>query len=191
MFEIKTFLQVHGFNPTDEDFLKNYRPQHISLDDSSQVKEYFDHRKFTPEYINMLITIKYKNKIVIGIDCSSGLDLWEQTYMPAVECYLDEQKVAIMYGSDPITMKIDSLDNMLLNFLIIDDWEPRETRVKAILPQKEFLEVLLDGAEQFWKVLLDYKVFEEKAMRGSTPRDYSVQMIEKVKELRERVKLLN
>jgi len=181
MFKISTFLVefCHG----DE--------RHISLDDSLKLREVFEHRKFTPEYIQLHVMIQYNDQIVVGNDIPSGLDLWEQTYIPAIEGYLNERKVEIMYGIDPITLKIGSIGNNLLEFLIIGDWEPKETYANAILPQKEFCKALLDEAEQFWKVLREFKVFEEKEIRESTPSDYPVQIIEEIKELRERVKLLN
>ena len=181
MFKISTFL-VEFCNGAE---------RHTSLDDFLKLREIFEHRKFTPEYIQMHIMIQYNDQIVVGKNIPSGLDLWKQTYISAVKGYLDERKVEIMYGIEPITLKIDSIDNNLLDFQIIGDWEPKVTYAKVILPQKAFLEALLNEAEQFWKVLLECKVFEGKAKRESTPSDYPVQMIEEVKQLRERVKLLN
>ena len=181
MFKISTFLVEFC----------NGEERYISLDDSLKLREVFEHRKFTPEYIQLHVMIQYNDQIVVGNDIPSGLDLWEQTYISAVEGYLDERKVEIMYGIEPIRLKIDSIDNNLLDFQIIGEWEPKVTFAKAILPQKEFLEALLDEAEKFWNVLLECKVFEGKAKRESTPSDYPVQLIEEVKQLRERVKLLN
>ena len=181
MFKINTFLVKFC----------NGEERYISLDDSFKLREVFEHRKFTPEYIQLHITIQYNDQIVVGNDIPSGLDLWRTTYITAVESYLDEQKVEIMYGINPITLKIDSIDNNLLDFQIIGEWKPNVTLAKAFLPQKEFLKALLDEAEQFWNVLLEYKVFEGKAKRETTPSNYPVQMIKEVKQLRDRVKLLN
>lgn len=181
MFKISTFLVE--FCSVDE--------RHISLDDSLELKEFFERKKFTPEHIQLHVRIQYYDQIVAGNDIPSGLDLWEHTYTSAVEGYLDERKVEIMYGIDPYVMKLKSINNSLLEFSIEGEWEPFEVFAQAILPEREFLDAILDGAEQFWKVLLEFKVFEEKEIRESTPSDYPVQKIEEIKELRERVKLLN
>ena len=181
MFKISTFLVE--FYSGDE--------RHISLDDSLKLREVFEHQKFTPEYIQLHVIIQYNDQIIVGNDIPGGLDLWEQTYTSAVEGYLDERKVEIMYGIDPYIMKLKSINNSLLEFSIEGKWEPVEVFAQAILPEREFLDAILDGAEQFWKVLLEFKIFEEKEIRETTPSDYPVQMIEEIKELRERVKLLN
>jgi hypothetical protein len=181
MFKISTFL-VEFCNGAE---------RHISLDDFLKLREIFEHRKFTPEYIQMHIMIQYDDQIVVGNDIPSGLDLWEQTYIHAVEGYLDERKVEIMYGIDPYIMKLISITSNLLEFSIEGEREPVEVFAQAVLPEREFLDAILDGAEQFWKVLLEFKVFEEKKLRESTPSDYPVQKIEEINALRERVKLLN
>jgi hypothetical protein len=181
MFKINTFVVEFC---SDEE-------RHISLDDSLKLKKVFEHRKFTPEYIQLHIMIQYNDQIVVGNDIPSGLDLWEQTYIHAVEGYLDERKVEIMYGIDPYIMKLISITSNLLEFSIEGEREPVEVFAQAVLPEREFLDAILDGAEQFWKVLLEFKVFEEKKLRESTLSDYPVQKIEEINELRERVKLLN
>ncbi|PUB03972.1 hypothetical protein [Paenisporosarcina sp. OV554] len=180
MFKISTFLVEYC----------NGDERQTSLDDSLKLREIFEHRKFTPEYIQMHIMIQYNDQIVVG-NIPSGLDLWEQTYIHAVEGYLDKRKVEIMYGIDPYILKLISINSNLLEFSIEGEWEPVEVFAQAILPEREFLDAILDGAEHFWKVLLEFKVFEEKKLRESTPSDYPVQMIKEIKELRERVKLLN
>ena len=181
MFKISTFL-VEFCNGAE---------RHTSLDDFLKLREIFEHRKFTPEYIQMHIMIQYNDQIVVGNDIPSGLDLWEQTYIHAVEGYLDERKVEIMYGIDPYILKLIQINSNLLVFSIEGEWKPVEVVTQAVLPEREFLDAILDGAEQFWKVLLEFKVFEEKKLRESTPSDYPVQKIEEINALRERVKLLN
>ncbi|TDL78543.1 hypothetical protein [Peribacillus frigoritolerans] len=190
MFEIKTFLGSHSYDNTDPFYSKNPEAKYVSLDDSLKLREYIDHRKFTPEHIQMLITIKYKNQIVVGIDAPSGLDLWEASYMVAMDHYLEEKKVEIMYGIDPILMKLNSIDSNLLEFTIMDEWKAVEVYATAVLPEKEFLVAILDGAEHFWKTLIDYKVFEEKEIRETTPKEYPKLMIEEIEKLREKIKAL-
>lgn len=187
MFEIKTFLEKYS-NKTN---MGNTREAYVGLDESSNLKDYFAFEKFTPEYIQILVTIQYKEKLLIGIDGLNGLDLWEQTYSTAIKQYVENRNAETMYGIDPTLLKLHSLGNGLLRFIIIDEWEPNYVYVDAVLPEKEFLEALLIEAEHFWQVLLDYKVFEEKKMREDTPSDYPAQMIKEVKKLREKVKLLN
>ncbi|OAH59153.1 MULTISPECIES: hypothetical protein [Bacillaceae] len=191
MFEIKTFLEKHSYERPQLDSFEYTREHYIGLDESSKLKDYFAYRKFTPEYIQIHVTIKYKNKTLVGIDGVNGLDLWEQTYLDAIAQYVEKRNAETMYGIDPITLKLTALDNKLLHFLIIDEWEPKYIHAEAVLPEKEFLEALLTAAEHFWQVLLDYKVFEEKKMRETTSSDYPVQMIKQLKKLREKVKLLN
>ncbi|WP_088044665.1 hypothetical protein [Bacillus sp. EAC] len=189
MFEIKTFLELHSYDYTDPYYFNNPEAKYIYLDDSLVIREYFDHRKFTPEHIQMLITIKYKNKIVVGIDAPSGLDLWED-YMVAIEQYLNKKKAELMYGIDPIRLKFKSVDNKKVQFSILDESEPVEVYAKATLPVKEFFESLLDGAEQFWNTLKDNEVFEQKEIRESTPKNYPELRIEEIEKLREKIKTL-
>ncbi|WP_078410711.1 hypothetical protein [Priestia abyssalis] len=160
------------------------------MDDSSKFREYIEHSNFTPKHIQMLITIKYKNEIVVGIDGPSGLDLWEQSYMALVESYLNQEKVNVMYGIEPIVMRIKSLDNHLFEFSITDEWKPIEVYAKAVLPKKEFFEAILDGAERFWNTLNNYKVFEKMDIKEKASIEYPVLMTEKVEKLREKIKIL-
>lgn len=186
MFEIKTFLEKHKI----EDYSIFTRERYIGLEESSKLKDYFaDEKRFTPEYIQMLVTIEYNGKTVIGIDESNGLDLWEQTYSTAIEQYVENRQTETMYGIDPITLKWTSLDGRLLKFVLMSDWS-NEIYVEAILPEKEFLEAMLTEAEHFWQVLIDYKVFEGDNKRKDTPSDYPAQMIKEIKKLREKARLL-
>lgn len=191
MFEIKTFLEKHDYDRTDLYFFEHPRERYIGLDEPSKLQEYFGHKDFTPEYIQMLVTIQYKEKVLMGIDKLNGLDLWEETYLAATKQYVENRSAETMYGIDPVTLKLNALDNRLLQFLIIDDWEPRQVHAEAVLPEKEFLEALLTEAEHFWEVLLENKVFEGKHKREDTPSDYPVQMIKEITKLIEKVKQLS
>ncbi|CAH0276166.1 hypothetical protein [Peribacillus simplex] len=179
MFKISTFLEKT--NEGEESY--------ASLDDSLKLREIFDHRKFTPEHIQMRITIKYNNQVVVGFDVPSGLDLWSD-YMVAIEQYLDGENVERLYGIDPYLIKLVSINNNLLEFSIVGDWEPVEVFAQAVLPEKEFLESILDGAEHFWETLIDYKVFEEKEIGKTTFGEEPKLMIEEIEKLRKKVKTL-
>lgn len=178
MFKISTFLET---NEGDESY--------VSLDDSLKLRGIFEHRKFTPEHIQMRITIKYNNQIVVGVDVPSGLDLWSD-YMVAIEQYLESKNVERFYGIDPYLMKLVSINNNLVDFSIVGDWEPVEVIAQAVLPEKEFLKSILDGAEHFWGTLIKYKVFEEKELRKTTSKEEPKLMIEEIEKLREKVKIL-
>ncbi|CAH0316358.1 hypothetical protein SRABI96_05236 [Peribacillus sp. Bi96] len=183
MFEIKTYLELFSYDHTD------LEASYISIDDSLKLREIIDHRKFTPEHIQMLITISYNNQIVVGIDVPSGLDLWSN-YTVAIERYLGGENVEMLYGVDPYLMKLVSVNNNLLEFSIVGDWEPVEVFAQAVLPEKEFLESILDGAAHFWKTLIDYKVFEGKEIKKTTSKEEPKLMIEEIEKLREKVKTL-
>lgn len=190
MFEIKTFLEKYDYNRTDSYFFECPREKYIGLNESSKLKDYFTHKDFTPEYIQMLVTIQHNDKVLVGIDGLSGLDLWED-YLTAIKQYTEKYNAEVMYGMDPVTLKLTSIENKLVHFLIIDDWEPKQIYAEAVIPEKEFLEALLTEVEHFWELLLKYKVFEGKHKREDTPSDYPAQMIKEVKELQEKVKQLN
>ncbi|MFD9627454.1 hypothetical protein [Peribacillus muralis] len=162
---------------------------YVSLDDYLKLREIFDHRKFTPEHIQMRITIKYNNQIVVGVNVPSGLNLWSD-YMVAIEQYLEGENVERLYGIDLYLMKLVSINNNLLEFSIVGDWEPVKVFAQTVLPEKEFLESILDGAEHFWKTLFDYKVFEEKEIRKTASKEEPKLMIEEIEKLREKVKIL-
>ncbi|OES45899.1 hypothetical protein [Domibacillus iocasae] len=187
MFEIKTFLEKHSYDIADLSLFT--RERYIGLEESSKFKDYFAYRKFSPEYIQMVVTIKYQNKTVIGIDEPDGLSLWEQTYSTAIKQYLKNRQAETMYGIDPVTLKWTSLGNGSLHFILVGEWD-EYIFAEAVLPEKEFLEAMLNEAEHFWQVLLEYKVFEGENKRKDSPKDYPAQMIKEIKELREKVKLL-
>ncbi|KAA0548496.1 hypothetical protein FZW96_07955 [Bacillus sp. BGMRC 2118] len=179
MFEIKTYIQSR--------FDVTHKERYISLEDEQKIREFIGQPKFTPEHIKMLITIKYNDEVVLGIDGPSGLDLWSDTYMAAIEGYLSKGEVEILYGIDPVVMILKPVDSTYVEFIIKDEWQPSEIYAKAKLPRRQFFEALLDGAEQFWKTLICHKVFEEKELRETTPRDYPDVMIRKTNGLREQL----
>ncbi|MFY0783126.1 hypothetical protein AB1K18_22965 [Peribacillus simplex] len=178
MFKISTFLVK-----TSEG-----EESYISLDDSLKLRGIFEHRKFTPEHIQMHIKIQYNDQIIVGNAIPSGLDLWSD-YIVGIEKYLDGENVEMPYGIDPYLMKLISIDSNLLEFSIVGDWEPVEVFAQARLPKKEFLEAILDGATHFWNTLNDYKVFE-KNTKNTTPKEYPKLIIEEIEKLRKKVKTL-
>ncbi|WP_046179323.1 hypothetical protein [Domibacillus tundrae] len=149
MFEIKTFLEKHSYERPNLNSLEYTRAHYIGLEELSKLKDYFAYRKFTPEYIQVHVTIQYKNKVLVGIDAVNGLDLWEQTYLDAIEQYVEMRNAETMYGIDPVILKLTALDNNLLHFLIIDEWKTKHIHAEAVLPEKEFLEALITEAEHF------------------------------------------
>ena len=190
MFKIQTYLVKHSHKRTNLSSFQNTRDDYIGLEESSKLKDYFAYKDFSPEYIHMLVTIQYKDKVLVGIDGLSGLDLWEQTYFVAIEQYVKTRSAETMYGIDPVTLKFQPKDNTFIRFTIIDDWPPNHIYAEAVLPEKEFLGALLMEAVHFWEVLLEYKVFEGENKREDTPSDYPAQMITEVKKLGEKIKLL-
>ncbi|MDF2000218.1 hypothetical protein P2Q57_23390 [Peribacillus frigoritolerans] len=58
--------------------------------------------------------------------------------MVAIEQYLDGENVERLYGIDPYLMKLVLINNNLLEFSIVGDWEPVEVFVQAVLPEKSF-----------------------------------------------------
>ncbi|MFF2287980.1 hypothetical protein [Peribacillus butanolivorans] len=179
MFKISTFLVKTSEGE------KSY----ISLDDSIKLREIFEHRKFTPEHIQMHIEIQYNDQIVVGNGIPSGLDLWTD-YIVGIEQYLDGENVEIPYGIDPYLMKLISINSNLLELSIVGDWEPVKVFAQAILPKREFLEAILDGATHFWNTLYDYKVFKEKNTKNTTPKENPKLIIEEIEKLRKKVKTL-
>lgn len=179
MFKISTFLVE----------ISEGEESYISLDDSFKLREIFEHRKFTPEHIQMHIKIQYNDQIVVGNDIPSGLDLWTD-YIVGIEQYLDGESVEKPYGIDPYLMKLLSINSSLLEFSIVGDWEPVEVFAQAILPKREFLEAILDGATHFWTTLNDFKVFKEKNTKNTTPKEYPKLIFEEIEELRKKVKTL-
>jgi hypothetical protein len=137
----------------------------------------------------MLITIRCQNKIVIGEHCPSGLDLWND-YVQAIKIFLEEGNVELNYGIEPILMKMNTINNTFLNFELIDEWEPNEVYTKAALPKKDFLEALIDGVIHFWTTLHIYQVFEKRAYRKSTPKDYPQLKLNEIDSLKKQVKNL-
>lgn len=190
MFNIKTFFEKHTHELASLNSLEYTRERYIGLKESSQLRDYFAHRKFTPEYMQLLVTVEYRGKVLIGTDGLNGLDLWEQTYFDAIEQYVETGYAETMYGVDPVILKLQAGYDRQLHFLITSDGEPEYIYVDTMLPEKEFLKALLTEAEHFWQVLQDYKVFEQKKMREDTPSDYAVQMIKKTKKLKDIVTLL-
>lgn len=179
MFQISTFLVE----------MSEGEEHYISLDDSLKLRGIFEHRKFTPDYIQMHIMIEFNNQTVVGNDIPSGLDLWND-YILGIEKFLNGENVEIPYGIDPYLMKLISINSNSLDFSIVGDWEPVEVFAQAILPKREFFEAILDGAAHFWNTLIDYKVFEEKEIKDTTSKEYPKLMIKEIEKLSGKVKTL-
>lgn len=177
MFEIKTHLELVSYDYTASNFIRNPRERYIDIDNVPKIRDVIEHRKFTPEFIKQLITITFNNKVVVGFNVPSGLDLWKGSYIPALEDYFREGKSIVMYGIEPVILQLETINDEEVSFSIFGEWEPKEVFANAILPEKQFLEALLDGACHFWQMLIEYKVFEEGRLQENTPRDYPQQMI--------------
>lgn len=187
MFLINTYLELVSYDHTDSYFINNPCARYIDIDDSSRIREIIDHRKFTPELIQQLITITYNNSNIVDFNVPSGLDLWGGSYIPALEKYLFEGNSTKMYGIEPVILQFESVNTNQVSFSIIGDWEPKKTFATAILPEKQLIESLLNSAKHFWEMLIEYKVFEEKMINDTTPRDYPYQMIKKIEGLRKMI----
>ncbi|WP_430510827.1 hypothetical protein [Gottfriedia solisilvae] len=188
MFKINTYLERESFDHSNPYFLQNPKEKFIDIEDSLNISEIIDHKNFTPEHTQELITIKYNNQFIIGFDVPSGLSLWEDTFLPAIAGYLQNGNIEILYGIDPIMLKFEPVNDNQILFMIYDELEPKEIYVNVILPQKEFIESLLDSASHYWGKLSEYKIYEEKEIRESTPRDYPKQMLNTIEELRKKIK---
>ena len=188
MFEINTYLERESFDYSDPYFLQNPKEKYIDVEDSLNIREIIDHKKFTPEHIQELITIKYKKHFIVDFDVPSGLSLWADTIIPAIKGYLQDGNIEILYGIDPIMLRFESVNDNQILFSIYDEFEPKRIYVKEILPQKEFIESLLDSASHYWGKLNEYKIYEEKEIKESTPRDYPKKMLNTIEELRKKIK---
>ncbi|WP_391557903.1 hypothetical protein [Robertmurraya sp.] len=187
MFEIKTYLELESYDYSDPYYMENPSAKYIEIDDLSNIRKIVDHRKFTPEHIQQLITIKYNEMVVVGFEVPSGLSLWESTFIHAIEDYLHVGKVEMMYSIDLEILTLESINNNQMKFSIFHEWDSELVYASAILPEKEFIESMLTEANHYFQKLIDYKIFEEKRLDENTPRDYPQQMIKIVEELRRKI----
>jgi hypothetical protein len=188
MFEIRTYLKFEGYDYTDLFYRENPSAKYIEFDNTENISKIIDHHKFSPEYTQELITITYYDKDVVGFDVPSGLNLWKDSFIPAFEKYLTEGKITeVMYGIEPITLKLEPIANNQVSFSIFLEFEPEKPYASEILPEKEFISSILNGASDFWNNVIEYKIFERKEIGPRTPEDLPYRMLEKVEELRKRI----
>ena len=70
------------------------------------------------------------------------------------------------------------MQNSLLKFSIFHEYDHNEVYASSILPQKEFLQSLLDGAKLFWNKMIEYRIFEKETKRLS--RDSLLKELNKI-----------
>lgn len=184
MFEINTYLERESIDHADPYFLQNPIEKYIDIDDSLNIREIIDHKNFTPEHIQQLITIKFNQQFIVGFNVPSGLSLWEDTFIPGLESFINEGNKEIMYGLDPIILKFESVNSKQVLFSIYEELIPEEIYAASIVPEKEFIESLLNGASHYWQKLIEYKVFKENELRETTSKDLPFIMLKRIEELR-------
>ncbi|QPC45853.1 hypothetical protein [Mangrovibacillus cuniculi] len=188
MFKIKTYLEKLYYDYGNPYIMDNPKERYIDIDDSLKISEIIDHRKFTADCIQEFISIEYNNKSIVNFDVPSGLSLWEDTYLPAIEGYIQNGKVEIMYGIDPILLSLEESNNNEMLLSIYDEWKPNDIYVEEFLPQNEFIESLLDNASHYYEKLMEYKITEDRELRHSSSKDYPVEMLNTILELRKQIK---
>ena len=85
-------------------------------------------------------------------------------------------------------LKFESVNSNQVSISIHKEFATEEIYAKSILPKKEFIESLLDGASHYWQKLIEYRVFVEKELRETTPKDLPIQMLDTIEELRKKIK---
>jgi hypothetical protein len=177
---IKMDCYIEGINYTLADHNTNTRFVHI--DDTENLKTYvLQNRKFTPEYFNMIITMKINDKQIIGLDGPSGLNIWLD-YLDLMEEFLKHKTVRKMYGIEPVQIEFRAIDDNLLFFSIYDEFDPDDVFVKTEVPTKYFLPFLLEEIESFL-VKLTYQGDYD----NSIYKDYFQYGLNKIKVLRDAV----
>lgn len=145
MIKMDCYIERTNYNPSDH----NNLTQFVHIDDSENLKTYVMHnRKFSPEYFNMIITMKIDDKQIIGLDGPSGLNVWLD-YLDLMEEFFEHKTVKKMYGIEPVQMEFRALEDNRLFFSIYDELYPDDVFVKAEVPAKNFLLVLLEEIESF------------------------------------------
>lgn len=183
MFTIQTYLQLPYTNIYEA---KNPKAKYVHIEDAFRLQEVFGHPKFTPDHMQMLITIQYNGQTIVGFDTPSAPDSWGD-YLVVIEQFLRDREAQTAYGFDSMFIKMKSVNIDFLEFMIRGEWDTSAIFAQATLPTKDFLQALLNTVESFWRVLYAYKVFEEKLMRSTTPKDLPLKMLRKIEQMQSTV----
>lgn len=183
MFNIQTYLKLPYTSVFEE---KNPKVKYVHIEDAFRLQEVFEHPKFTPEHMQILITVQYNGQTIVGFDTPSAFDSWGD-YFIVIEQFLVNCEAQTAYGIDTMMIKMKSINKDFLEFVIRGQWDTRAIFAQATLPTKEFLQALLNVAESFWRRLHAYRVFEEKTVLATTPKDLPIKMLRKIETMRKAI----
>lgn len=150
MITIKTFIKrpnviIENLN----DITMHPEKYFISMDDKIELKKYSN--SMDVDYLEGAITIEYNNRFIMGYDLWDLVDQLWNYFINLVEDVKHNDCGVFYFPDQPIKVELKSVSTDSLLFTIDEGRIATES-----LPKQEFINALLNGAENFFSKLSFY-----------------------------------
>lgn len=161
LFKIQSYINKPDKLITDlQEIILNPQNYFINVENTIELLEVTKQLDFN--YLNGVIYLEYIGQPLMDYSLWDLVDqLWEYI-LNVIEDFLKTSKGSTYFPDQPLKLEIIEISNEILLFQLDEG-----NMVKCILPKKEFLNSILEGAEKFY--LNMHKAFSKHC-------DYSIEM---------------
>lgn len=164
MIEAKILLVKPGSLIEEETGVDNWlmavtqRPevQYADVNDRNQVERLMMSKKFGLDALQMVIHVFDDRGQLIGYEVPSGLNIWHD-YLRAIRMLMEQGKVCVSYGIDPLLLEMEQYAYGQLRFAIRLELVPHRILTQFTIHARTFLLEILRSIEFLWfKMLHEY-----------------------------------
>ncbi|MBM6386653.1 MULTISPECIES: hypothetical protein [Paenibacillus] len=131
--------------------------QYADVNDRNQVERLMMSRKFGLDALQMSIHVfDDRGQPLIGYEVPSGLNIWHD-YLKAIRMLMEQGKVSVSYGIDPLLLEMEQYANGQIRFAIRLELVPQHILTQFTIHARTFLLEILRSIEFLWiKMLHEY-----------------------------------
>ncbi|MGG4481445.1 hypothetical protein [Paenibacillus illinoisensis] len=131
--------------------------QYADVNDRNQVERLMMSRKFGLDALQMVIHVfDDRGQPLIGYEVPSGLNIWHD-YLRAIRMLMEQGKVCVSYGIDPLLLEMEQYAYGQLRFAIRLELVPHRILTQFTIHARAFLLEILRSIEFLWfKMLHEY-----------------------------------
>lgn len=149
MFEVDSYLKKPQCNITDlSDAVKNPQNYFVEITDSAGLKEICTNVDF--QYLNGAICLRYYGEILLDMRHWDLVDQLWAYILNVIEDVLQKGEGSTYFPDQPVKFMLRQTSKELLLLSI-----GKSEVTRNVLPKKELLTALLQGAEQFFTCMIN------------------------------------
>lgn len=157
--------------------------QYADVNDRNQIDRLMRSRKFGLDALQMAIHVfDDRGQPLIGYEVPSGLNIWRD-YLNAIRKLMEQGKVCVSYGIDPLLLEMEQYANGQIRFAIRLELVPHRLLTQFTIQARTFLLEILRSIEFLWiKMLREYPI--PSGLDISRPKDDGEELFIEIDALR-------